>query len=553
MSTQPDFIPVPEQIVIFDNIKTGTGHSVVNAVAGSGKSTTIVRGINVIPNRTSRKIAIIVYNKHIRDALKDKLPKSVTVATSHSLGLNCINRMCYDRHNRIAEVDASAKVLRGRIEKYAFDNYWFGASKDGQPLTWAAMEKEEERRNADYLRLLNELMDKCYAELAVKRDDIARVALKYDYVEFTGNDFARLEGLFSFLYFDNPLHLLYVSFNEMVFLPAMGLVPVHTYDYLFVDEAQDLSRGQQMLTQRALKPNGRRFAVGDPYQAIYSFAGADSESFQWFVDQATNNLPLSCCFRCGSRIIELAQTIVPHIRAFPGAPAGVVRYGSYREAESGDYVLCRFNAPLIGLTFRYIRDKKKANMKGTDIGKQLLNLIEDYKKFSLEQLTLQLDRDLSTLRDKLIASGMKPEEAELSGRYQSMLEKVLTIQAIAEQVKSTEKLIRGIEYIFADDIEGITLSSVHRSKGLEARRVYILLDDLMPAFQAKTPEQIKQEWNLIYVAYTRAKAELIFINDFTEVKVYDEKSLTRSKRLNAFLGIPEPADEPLPNTASIWE
>jgi superfamily I DNA/RNA helicase len=56
----------------------------------------------------------------------------------------------------------------------------------------------------------------------------------------------------------------------------------------------------------------------------------------------------------------------------------------------------------------------------------------------------------------------------------------------------------------------IVLSTVHKSKGREWDRVYILgRDQLMPSRYARQDWQVQQELNLIYVAITRAKAELI--------------------------------------------
>ena len=56
------------------------------------------------------------------------------------------------------------------------------------------------------------------------------------------------------------------------------------------------------------------------------------------------------------------------------------------------------------------------------------------------------------------------------------------------------------------------LCTIHKSKGLEADVVYILNEYLIPSKFAKSPEQIKQEQNLKYVARTRAKEELYFLN-----------------------------------------
>jgi DNA helicase-2/ATP-dependent DNA helicase PcrA len=54
----------------------------------------------------------------------------------------------------------------------------------------------------------------------------------------------------------------------------------------------------------------------------------------------------------------------------------------------------------------------------------------------------------------------------------------------------------------------ITLTSAHRSKGMEYERVYILAPEKFPSKNAKTQTELQQEKNMYYVALTRAKAEL---------------------------------------------
>ena len=78
-------------------------------------------------------------------------------------------------------------------------------------------------------------------------------------------------------------------------------------------------------------------------------------------------------------------------------------------------------------------------------------------------------------------------------------------------------MIDKIKTIFSDDNgSGICLSTIHKSKGLENDRVFIICEDKMPLKGCMNiPWMAEQEWNLIYVAYTRAKHYLGFIQDFS--------------------------------------
>jgi DNA helicase-2/ATP-dependent DNA helicase PcrA len=57
----------------------------------------------------------------------------------------------------------------------------------------------------------------------------------------------------------------------------------------------------------------------------------------------------------------------------------------------------------------------------------------------------------------------------------------------------------------------IVMSTVHKAKGLEADRVFILRPDLMPHPLAKGHDELIQEDNLHYVAITRAQKRLVYV------------------------------------------
>jgi superfamily I DNA/RNA helicase len=76
-------------------------------------------------------------------------------------------------------------------------------------------------------------------------------------------------------------------------------------------------------------------------------------------------------------------------------------------------------------------------------------------------------------------------------------------------------MVRKINVIFTDKLEGIILSTIHKSKGLEADRVFIARPDKLP-LKVKKAWQAKQEKNLEYVAITRAKNELIYDHEWSD-------------------------------------
>lgn len=81
------------------------------------------------------------------------------------------------------------------------------------------------------------------------------------------------------------------------------------------------------------------------------------------------------------------------------------------------------------------------------------------------------------------------------------------------EVTTVEGLRQAILRLFADDQAAIVLATIHRAKGLEFDRVFILRPDKLPlTWPNQRPWEAEQEQNLRYVASTRAKQELYFVS-----------------------------------------
>jgi superfamily I DNA/RNA helicase len=311
------------------------------------------------------------------------------------------------------------------------------------------------------------------------------------------------------------------DFTDMIYLPAIDNgIWFFPQDYVFVDEVQDLNRCQIKIVEKVLKKDriskkitGRLISVGDFFQGVYGFNAADEKSFEWFEKfQNTKILPLSVSFRCSQNVIREAQKIVPDIKALPDAPDGIVRDGSVlAEAQSGDFVLCRTTMPLVKLFFEFLTQKKKAIIKGSDIGVHLIELIG--KINTIEKLVTFWEAELAKFKKDLKADGIL-NPYEHSG-YTALEDKVMTLLFLAKLTDSIEGLKNSIKTIFTDEIQGIVLSTVHRIKGLESNRVFIIRPDLLPMKNVKGWQYI-QEQNLFYVAITRARLELIYDRTWTD-------------------------------------
>ena len=79
-----DFAPSPYQEAILDFVRHGMGHGMIEAVAGSGKSTTLLKALELLPQTAS--VAFLAFNREIARHLRAQAPKQVKVCTLHSLG-----------------------------------------------------------------------------------------------------------------------------------------------------------------------------------------------------------------------------------------------------------------------------------------------------------------------------------------------------------------------------------------------------------------------------------------------------------------------------------
>ena len=146
-----------------------------------------------------------------------------------------------------------------------------------------------------------------------------------------------------------------IDFEDMIWLPLiLGLMPKWPYDLVFVDEAQDLSSPQFELARRLMKPDGRLVVVGDLHQSMYGWRGAiGDEVWAAMRDMGAATMPLTVSFRCPRVVVELANRLVPDLRARDDAPIGKIHTCSFAQMIEGLptttidlFVLSRNNAVL---------------------------------------------------------------------------------------------------------------------------------------------------------------------------------------------------------------
>lgn len=481
------FSPSRYQTAIYNFLESGSGNAVVMAGPGSGKTTTLKHAAPYLPDNA--KVAAIAFNKRNARDLEKVMPEWVRASTFHSLGLSNIRRQV-----RGVQVD-ERKVYR-ILNDLSNSSYAYRAviSEDAS--------------------IVNQLVSLCKNTLTLP-DPESLVGLASHYgVSVNGNADAVYE--IAGKAFDRSQHdLTTVDFDDMIYLPAIGHVACEPFDFLLIDETQDLNKAQIEFALRSTRPNSRVLAVGDRKQSIYGFRGAALDAVDNVIAAlSATTLPLSITYRMPKRHVDYVNRRFPHepIEAREGAPDGIIDTVSHDVMLSrlvdGDMVVCRCNAPLVAPCFELIRKGVKATIAGRDIGKGLLALLEKAEK---RYGSRSLPALLAALMDYAQREAGKLLAAHKGTQAQSLLDQAETLVALADGCNVTSEIAFKVNGVFSDDAQGVTFSSVHRAKGLEADNVYLLKPDLIPHPMAQQDWEKAQEQNILYVALTRSKHGLYFV------------------------------------------
>lgn len=483
-----DFTPSRYQQAIFDFVSDEqAGNAIIEAVAGSGKTTTIVKALEMIPE--SQRVLFLAFNKSIADELKARVPAHVEARTLNSLGYGaCMSALRPLR----PQIDGS------KCRKIARDILPDAAEQfQGQVLKLVALCKAHGIAVAD---------KNCKPLADATDENLEALVETYDIDISSDSDAKLIYGWVREVLAANNRITHILDYDDQLYMPVVFGWPLYKFSFVMVDEAQDLSLVQRALVKKALKPGGRLVAVGDSCQSIYAFRGADSRSMEMIRrDFNCRQLPLSISYRCPKLVVAEAKKFVPHIEAADTAQDGAVdRLGVYgpKSFDDTDLVVCRNTAPLIKLAYKLMSARRACHIMGKDLGEGLKALIKRLRAKDLGKLLVKLEAWEVRETEKAVAAD-KPEQASRAK------DKAEVIRFLASQVESKDAMIDLIDRLFTGG--GVTLATVHKAKGLEAQRVFILDSYLIPSKYARSAEAIQQEHNLIYVAVTRAKRELVYI------------------------------------------
>ena len=497
---------------------------VVHATAGSGKTTTIVAMAELIPPYMTA--IFLAFNKPIADELDKKLPRNVAGKTLNSAGWNICKRYADAvaghsvNFKDFTVPNKLYKLMRemydwGMIKEYGADVRWMVGMCQNYGIVPSGVENAVAPNGLDDSDATLDMICDHFDH----RIPVYSRPMVYGMVREV---MRKTLGIVTQISFDEQKYFAVVLRNE-----SGKKLSWKKHDLVFIDEVQDVNAVDNELVDMLRRKGALVVGGGHPRRSIYGFRGADTKAIEKFKARFNaTTLPLTISYRCAKSIVAhvIERTGYSEIEAAPNAPEGKVEtLGNYGanifQPEGDDLVVCRNNAPIITFAYSLIAHRVPVFVKGRDIGRGLIQLIDKMNASSVRGLVTSLDIWRSQQIDIALANDPDDERAvqSINDKYESIM-----VFARSNADGSVNSIKKDIEDLFSvrtketDDerlMKGkVVLSTVHKAKGLEANRVFFLDQFLMfPRWIEDGTWQEEQETNLLFVALTRPKTELIYI------------------------------------------
>ena len=465
-----DYKPTAEQQWIEAAVKAAKSGDivVVRARAGTGKTTTarqIARALS------GKKILYMAFNKSTQTEAEKSFPSNVSARTSHSLAWGF------------------GKLYRNRMPKPMGTAPRVRMSDAARQLGVSDVEIGEHRLAADrvlrialnavarFARSADSEVTACHVSLqqGMEREHRALCEVIVPVARRAWEDIKSGSAL-------NVQGEHYIKMWQLS-------RPTLKYDVIIYDEAQDANGAVAAVIES--QPHAVVIAIGDDAQAINGWNGAVD-----FLSRvkATADLPLSQSFRFGQAIADAGNKWLGLL----GVPEATMVKGYDRinsvveHLDDPDAVLCRTNGGCVAVAIRYLSAGKKVAIVG---GGQAFK--------ELAQAALQLQSGGRAYHPDL-AAFKSWEEVEAYAKEDEGAD-LRPFVKIINQVGAAE-VIRCMESLAGEGYADVTVSTMHKSKGREWKRVQIHTDCPEPekAGGVYTGTVSREQAMLYYVASTRA-------------------------------------------------
>jgi superfamily I DNA/RNA helicase len=489
------------------DIINSTGNIKINAVAGSGKTTTVIAYAKARP--PASKILYLAFNKSVKlDAAKKFASKGLTnvkAETAHSLAYrNIVFQSNYKIKSQDYKTHEIVEILdlKGNNEKHT---EYIIANHINKFIAYFCNSSKQKVQELNYLDTITDAKVKVF------------VSSFYDYIE---NQARILLG---------KMDKGEIEITHDFYLKKFQLSnPKLPYDYILFDEGQDASPA---MLDIFFKQTATKVIVGDTHQQIYGWRFAVNS-----LEKAPfKTYHLSTSFRFGQDIADLAIKILDYKNYFTRHDTiPIIGKGNSKEIKT-KAVLARTNLGLLLKAIEYVFEKKKVQhiyFEGNinsytyaDEGASLYDVLNLYngKHHLIKDKLIMAMKDLAELEDYI----EKTEDVQLAMMVEIVMEYGNKIPDIIKTIK--EKHVSNDEKEKAEMI----FSTVHRCKGMEYDSIQIVDDFITEEKLEKLKEnknaedvhseKLNEEINLLYVAITRTKNS-IYIPDILVPKAFQKSA-----------------------------
>lgn len=275
-------------------ISHGTGPMLVLAGPGSGKTTVIIQRIRRLTEKmgvSPYRILVITFTKAAAEQMKTRYAAlqgktGVMFGTFHSIFFRILRQACGYSLEQVLSEDERRNTMQKLVTEARI----------------SVQDQEEyiQQFFSQYSLMKNQLQDVSdFVPEGLPKDEFVALTKKFDGWKRRNEK----------IDFDDMLTECYEVLSQDEKTRKMWQ---DRFDYILVDEFQDVNRAQYACLQMLAAPKNNLFVVGDDDQSIYGFRGASPSFMLDFPKDfpGTEKVFLDVNYRCSGRIIRLASQVI---------------------------------------------------------------------------------------------------------------------------------------------------------------------------------------------------------------------------------------------------